>query len=98
MNREDDLKNLWRELREINEAKGDDEEKAEEPAPKETVELDALLSRLEDIVSRLEEALGKKDDSKKDEKGEDREEEEPKKEEVYIPRRVRRPLRSRYNG
>lgn len=60
--------------------------------------MDALLSRLEDIVSRLEEALGKKDDSKKDEKGEDREEEEPKKEEVYIPRRVRRPLRSRYNG
>lgn len=88
MNREDDLKNLWKELREISEAKDDAEDKAEEaPAPKETVELDALLSRLEDIVSRLEEAYGKKEDKE--------EAKDEKKEEEYIPRRIRRPLRGR---
>lgn len=92
MNREDDLKNLWKELREISEAKDDAEDKAEEaPAPKETVELDALLSRLEDIVSRLEEAYGKKDDTKEDKE----EAKDEKKEEEYIPRRIRRPLRGR---
>lgn len=93
MNREDDLKNLWAELRSINEGKeGLTEAKDEEdPTPKESVELDSLLSRLEDIVSRLEDALGKKDQDKdKDEE----DGEEPKKE-SYVPRRVRRSLRNR---
>lgn len=85
MNREDDLKNLWKELYSITEAK-EDEEKKEDQEPKETVELDALLARLEDVVSRLEEALGKKEADK---------EEEQTKEEAYVPRRIRRSLRGR---
>lgn len=89
MNREDDLKNLWAELRATTEAK-EDKKEAEAPEPKEALELDSLLSRLEDIVSRLEEALGKKEEADKEDK-----KEEPKKEENYIPRRVRRPLRGR---
>ena len=86
MNREDDLKNLWKELRGVTEEAKEVEEadKAEAPEPKETVELDSLLSRLEDVVSRLEEALGKKEA-----------ENDAAKEESYIPRRVRRPLRDR---
>lgn len=88
MNREDDLKNLWEELRATSESKEEDNKEAEAPEPKETVELDALLARLEDVVSRLEEALGKKEADKEDKA------EEPKKE-GYIPRRVRRPLKGR---
>jgi len=92
MNREDDLKNLWAELRATTEAKDDEKEadKAEAPDPKEAIELDALLARLEDVVSRLEEALGKKEEADKEEA-----KEEPKKEEAYVPRRIRRPLRGR---
>lgn len=96
MNREDDLKNLWAELRATTEAKDDEKEadKAEAPEPKEAIELDALLARLEDVVSRLEEALGKKEEADKEASKEEAKE-EPKKEEAYVPRRIRRPLRGR---
>ena len=92
MDRDDDLKNLWRELNQISEAK--DEEEKEAPAENLEAEgqIEALLSRLEDIVSRLEDALGKKEADKEAPKED--EEEEPKKE-GCTPRRIRRPLRSR---
>lgn len=98
MNREDDLKNLWEELRNASIASTEVEEvkESEEPEPKAEVELDSLLSRLEDIVSRLEELYGKKKEEEPEAPAEEAPaEEEPAKEEAYVPRRVRRPLKNR---
>ena len=100
-NREDDLKNLWKELREnqeldrADEAKkeGDNnaESKSELPDNREALELDALLSRLEDLVSRLEESLGKQEDKSdkndKSSKKDDDADEEDEEEEEEAPKK-----------
>ena len=99
MNREDDLKNLWEELRNasLDSTEADEVKESEDPEPKTEVELDSLLSRLEDIVSRLEELYGKKkeDEAPAEAPAEGNQEGEPSKEEAYVPRRVRRPLKNR---
>lgn len=107
MNREDDLKNLWEELRNasLDSTEADEVKESEDPEPKTEVELDSLLSRLEDIVSRLEELYGKKKEDEAPEEApaevpaevpaEGNQEGEPSKEEAYVPRRVRRPLKNR---
>jgi hypothetical protein len=112
-NREDDLKNLWKELREnqeldrADEAKkeGDNnaESKSELPDNREALELDALLSRLEDLVSRLEESLGKQEDKNDKASKKDADEENGEEEEEEAPKketfiRRRRSLRGRYDG
>ena len=104
MNREDDLKNLWEELRNasIASTEVDEVKESEDVEPKVEVELDSLLSRLEDVVSRLEELYGKKKEDEEEPEAvqeapaeEAPAEEEPQKEEAYVPRRIRRALKNR---